>query len=283
MKILKYVGRGFYAVVEAGAAVVPTAATVCVAILTLSGCVTSGGKESNLKASQSEAQTAGQLNKQLGTVYLRQGNLALAKEKLERAEKFTPRDPELHIALAVLYERLDIPKEVDSHYRTAIRLAPKDPAVLNNYAGYLCRRGRLDEGVEHFLEAARNPLYRTPEMAFTNAGVCLRKANRLDEAANSFQRALIIRANNPEAAFQAADLELDRGDAAKARALVDKYLGTYDATADLLLLGVRVARAQGDRVAEDKFTRRLRVEFPNSQQFRSLSSESAATSNRTPG
>jgi len=253
------------------------------ALLALSGCVTSGGRESNLKASMSEAETAGQLNKQLGTVYLRQGNLALAKEKLERAEKFTPRDPELHIALAVLYERLDIPKEVDSHYRTAIRLAPKDPAVLNNYAGYLCRQGRLDEGVERFLEAARNPLYRTPEMAFTNAGVCLRKANRLDEAANSFQRALIIRANNAEAAFQAADLELDRGDPAKARALVDKYLGTYDATPDLLLLGVRVARAQGDRVAEDKFTRRLRVEFPNSQQFRSLSSESAATSNRTPG
>jgi type IV pilus assembly protein PilF len=120
-------------------------------------------------------------------------------------------------------------------------------------------------------------------MAFTNAGVCLRKAKRLDEAANSFQRALVIRANNPEAAFQAADLEFDRGDAAKARALVDKYLGTYDATPDLLLLGVHIARSQGDRIAEDKFTRRLRVEFPNSQQFRSLNSEAAATSNRTPG
>jgi type IV pilus assembly protein PilF len=253
-----------------------------VAALALAGCVTSGGSDSKLKK-QSEEKTAGELNKQLGTVYLRQGNLALAKEKLERAEKFTPRDPELHIALAVLYERLDSPKEVESHYRTAIRIAPKDPAVLNNYAGYLCRTGKMEEGVERFLEAARNPLYRTPEMAFTNAGVCLRKANRPDEAANSFQRALIIRANNPEAAFQAADLEFDRGDPAKARTLLDKYLGTYDATPDLLLLGVRVARAQGDRVAEDKFTRRLRVEFPNSQQFRSLSSETAPTSKRTPG
>jgi type IV pilus assembly protein PilF len=254
-----------------------------VTALALCACVSSGGRDSNLKSSLTEAETAGQANKQLGTVYLRQGNLALAKEKLERAEKYTPRDPEVHMALAVLYERLDIPKEVDSHYRTAVRLAPKDPAVLNNYAGYLCRTGRLEEGVERFIQAARNPLYRTPEMAFTNAGVCLRKAKRFDEAANSFQRALVIRANNPEAAFQAADLELDRGDAAKARALVDKYLGTYDATPDLLLLGVRIARSQGDRVAEDKFTRRLRVEFPNSQQFRSLSGDAAATSKRTPG
>jgi len=280
MKTLKIARVGGHVVSGVGFVGVAVAALATVA---LAGCVSSGGRDSNLKDSMSKDESAGHANKQLGTVYLRQGNLALAKEKLERAERYTPRDPEVHMALAVLYERLDIPKEVDSHYRTAIRLAPKDPAVLNNYAGYLCRTGRLEEGVERFLEAARNPLYRTPEMAYTNAGVCLRKANKLDEAAGSFQRALAIRANNAEATFQAADLEFDRGDAAKARALVDKYLGTYDATADLLLLAVRIARAQGDRVAEDKFTRRLRVEFPNSQQLRSLSSESAPTSNRTPG
>jgi type IV pilus assembly protein PilF len=255
---------------------------VFVVALALGGCVTTGGSDSNLKESMSESENAGQANKQLGTVYLRQGNLALAKEKLERAEKYTPRDPELHIALAFLYERLDIPKEVESHYRTAMRLAPKDPQVLNNYAGYLCRTGKMDEGVTRFLEAARNPLYRTPEMAYTNAGVCLRKAKRIDEAANSFQRALVIRANNAEAAYQAADLEFERGDYVKSRALIDKYLGSFDATADLLLMGVRVARAQGDRVAEDKFTRRLRVEFPNSPQFRTLN-ESAGTTHRTPG
>lgn len=280
MKTLKIARVGGHVVAGVGFVGVAVAA---LAAVVLAGCVSSGGRDSSLKDSMSKNEAAGHANKQLGTVYLRQGNLALAKEKLERAEKYTPRDPEVHMALAVLYERLDIQEEVDSHYRTAIRLAPKDPAVLNNYAGYLCRTGRLEEGVERFLEAARNPLYRTPEMAYTNAGVCLRKANKLDEAAGSFQRALAIRANNAEATFQAADLEFDRGDAAKARALVDKYLGTYDATADLLLLAVRIARAQGDRVAEDKFTRKLRVEFPNSQQLRSLSSESAPTSNRTPG
>jgi type IV pilus assembly protein PilF len=282
MEILRTAFEGFRGVPEATASVKNVAVAV-LAALAFAGCVSSGGRDSTLKSSMTADETAGQANKQLGTVYLRQGNLPLAKEKLERAEKYTPRDPEVHMALAVLYERLDIPKEVDSHYRTAVRLAPKDPAVLNNYAGYLCRTGRLKEGVDRFLEAARNPLYRTPEMAFTNAGVCLRKAKRFDEAANSFQRALTIRANNAEATFQAADLAFDQGDPVKARGLVDKYLGTYDATPDLLLLAVRIARSQGDRVAEDKFTRRLRVEFPNSQQFRSLSSDSAATTNRTPG
>jgi type IV pilus assembly protein PilF len=84
------------------------------AILTLvallvTACVGGGGGSTLKKSEETEAEKAGQLNKQLGTVYLRQGNLALAKEKLERSEKYNPRDPELHSVLALLYERLDIP------------------------------------------------------------------------------------------------------------------------------------------------------------------------------
>jgi type IV pilus assembly protein PilF len=251
----------------------------------LAGCATGEREGAQLAGDkQTDAEKAGQLNKQLGTEYLRKGNLALAKEKLERAEKYNPRDAEVHSVLAVLYERLGNPKEVDDHYKAAIRLAPKDPQISNNYAVYLCRNGRPDEGVKRFIEAAQNPLYRTPEIAFSNAGVCLRSAKRLNEAATTFSRSLAIRPNNPEAVFQYADLELERGDLTKSRELIDKYLGTYDATPDLLLTAVRVTRAQSDRVAEEKYTRRLRVEFPNSQQLRSLN-EAAATpaTPRNPG
>jgi len=237
----------------------------------LAACVGGGGSTSTLKKSEeSEAEKAGSLNKQLGTVYLRQGNLALAKEKLERAEQYNPRDPELHSVLALLYERLDIPKEVDAHYRTAIRLAPKDPQILNNYAVYLCKHGRTDEGVKRFMEAARNPLYRTPELAYTNAGVCLRTAKRFDEAGNAFARALQIRPSFAEATFQAVDLKMERGEMAQGREQLDRYLTSNNATADLLLLGVRMSRALGDRVGEEKYTRRLRVEFAGSEQLKSL-------------
>ncbi len=238
----------------------------------VAACVGGGGGGSSLKKSdESESEKAGSLNKQLGTVYLRQGNLALAKEKLERAEQYNPRDPEIHAVLALLYERLDIPKEVDAHYRTAIRLAPKDPQILNNYAVYLCQKGgRVDEGVKRFMEAARNPLYRTPELAYTNAGVCLRGAKRLDEAGNAFARALQIRPSYAEAMYQAADLNIERGQIAQGREQLDKYLSSYNATADLLLLGVRMSRALGDRMGEEKYTRRLRVEFAGSEQLKSL-------------
>jgi len=234
----------------------------------LTACAAGGPKP--LLDGQTDKQKAGSLNKQLGARYLRDGNLALAKEKLERAEKFTPNDAELHSVLALLYERLDIPSEVHKHYRTAIRLAPKDPQVVNNYAVYLCQHKRNEEGVKLFLSAARNPLYRTPEVAYTNAGVCLRAADQLDEANGAFIRALQIRPNYGEAAYQAAQLAFDRGQHVQGRELVDKYLASYDATADILAVGVRLSRAQGDRLAEEKYSRRLRVEFPSSEQLRAL-------------
>jgi type IV pilus assembly protein PilF len=239
--------------------------------VSLAGCGSTQGGAQLRGDKLTNAQKAGEANKELGTEYLRKGNLELAKEKLERAEKYNPRDPEIHSVLAVLYERLNIPKQVDEHYRTAIRLAPKDPEISNNYAVYLCRNGRTDEGVKRFYESAQNPLYRTPEIAYTNAGVCLRSAKRYDEAATAFNHALQIKPNSAEAVFQRADLAFEQGDIAGARGLVDKYLTAFDATPDLLYLGVRAARQQGDRVVEDKYTRRLRVEFPSSPQYRMIS------------
>jgi type IV pilus assembly protein PilF len=244
------------------------------ALLLLAACASNSNRPtSNYKSAETESEKAASINKQLGTVYLRQGQLALAKEKLERAEKYNPRDPEIHSVLALLYEKLDNQSEADSHYKTAIRLAPKNPQILNNYAAYLCQHGRTEEGVKRFLEAARNPLYRTPEMAYSNAGVCLRGAKRYDEAANAFARALQIRPNFAEAAFQYADLQMERGQIAQGREQLDKYLSAHEATADLLLLGVRFARAQGDRLGEEKYMRRLRVEFAGSDQLRSLESK----------
>jgi type IV pilus assembly protein PilF len=215
---------------------------------------------------------------QLGMAYLNQGELGLAKEKLERALHENPGDPNVHSAMAMLQERLGHPELADKEFKAALNLGPRSPDILNNYAVYLCRTGRVDEGVKSFEEAAHNPLYRTPEAAFTNAGVCLRGAKRDTQAAMSFQRALQVRPNFAEAAFQLADLDFNRGEAQEARETVNRFLASFEATPDLLLLAVRISRKQGDRVAEEKFARRLRLDFPSSDQARAL-----AELSRNPG
>jgi type IV pilus assembly protein PilF len=242
-------------------------ATSAAMAMLLGGC---GG--SPIQPEKSRGDNAAAINVQLGYAYLQQGNLSLAKEKFERAETQNPRDPNVHSALAILYERLGKTKEVDEHFRTALRLAPHNPEISNNYAVYLCRNGRTEEGLRRFRTAAEDPLYRTPDSAYTNAGVCLRNAGRLDDAEANFKRALLLRPNSAEAAYQFSDLQFTRGRVKDARTQVDQYLASYDATPELLLLGVRTAHALGDRLAAEKYARRLRVEFPGSAQVRAIPS-----------
>ena len=234
--------------------------------LALGACVSSNPS----KAADSNVQ-ASAYNLQLGIAYLQQNNLATAKEKLERAAQENPKDPNVHNALALLYERLGQPDQADKEYRTALRLDPQNPEIANNYGAYLCRTNRAEEGARRLLEVAKNPLYRTPEAAYTNAGVCLRSLHRDDEAERNIRRALEIRPSFAEAVFQLGDLELQRGKLSDARARVDSYLLAYPATPDLLLLGVRIARASGDRATAERYARRLRLDFPDSQQVRALS------------
>jgi len=222
------------------------------------------------RAREKKRNDASNYNMQLGMAYLNQGDLALAKEKMERAMKENPEDPAVHSAMAMLQERLGHPEKADAEFKAALRLGPGSPDILNNYAVYLCRNGRADEGVKAFEQAAHNPLYKTPEAAYTNAGVCLRSANRDTQAAMSFERALRVKPNFAEAAFQLAELDFMRGEMLEARETIDSYVASFDATPDLLLLGVRIARKQGDKRAEEKFARKLRLDFPTSDQARAL-------------
>ena len=218
----------------------------------------------------SKAHDAAAYNVQLGIAYLHQGDVALAKDKLDRALAEDPGSADVHSARAMLFERMHNPATADAEFRTSLRLAPHDPQVVNNYAVYLCQNGRTNEGVRRFEEAAHNALYRTPEAAYTNAGVCLRAAKRDDEARADFGRALRIRPNFAEAAYQLTELQFQHGELAPARAGIDAFLGSYEATADLLLLGVRVARAQGDRLGAQRYARRLQLDFPGTDQARAL-------------
>jgi len=233
------------------------------AMAVASGCVSTGRP--------TKKEDAAAYNVQLGFAYMERGNLSVAKEKLDRALEQQPNSAAVHSALGLLHERLNEPAKADEFYRTAARLAPENPDFINNYAVYLCKQGRTEEGVRRFLEAASNRMYRTPEVAYTNAGVCQRAAKRDDEALANFRRALDIRPNFAEAAYQIGQLDFEKGRFPEARTQIDGYLSSFDATPDLLLLGVRVAHAQGDRLAQERYARRLRVDFPDSQQVRALS------------
>lgn len=237
-------------------------------VVAIAGCVSADGRKP-LKQSDPK-ETAAKYNVQLGTAYLQQGNYALAREKLERALEQNPRDPDVHTGLGLLYDRTGDLKSADRHFREALRLDPEKPDLGNNYAIYLCKNGRVEEGVERFTTVAANKYYRTPEVALTNAGVCLRGAKRYEEAEQKFVAAIRARPNYSEATVQLASLHLERDQVDQARKVVDTYLNAFRPHPEVLFTAVGVARAAKDRLAEEKYSRALRLEFPESAQARAL-------------
>ena len=224
---------------------------------------------------ETQRESAAQANLQLGIGYLQQGNLALAKTKLERANSENPHSAEIHAALGLLDERLGKDKDADREYRTALSFNPQDPSMLNNYAVYLCSHGRAAEGVRNFESAANNPLYRSPWAAFTNAGFCERQAHHEAEAAELFTRALRSNPSYAEAVFQASDLDLSQQKYGSARVRIDFFLSSNSATPDLLLLAWRIAQAQNDAAGAARYAQRLVKEFPGSDQSRALAASQA--------
>lgn len=241
------------------------AGSLVAALALLAGCAAGGGAVArNSKAAA--------INLQLGIDYMNEGQLELAKTKLELSRAQNPGNYETHEALALVYGRLGYDPQAGSEYRRAMALAPNNPDEMNNYASFLCSQGRTDEGVRYFTRAAQNPGYNTPWRAYTNAGVCLRAAHRYTQAARAFQRALQINPGYSEGVYQAAQLQLLLHHDAAARLLVDTYLvgSNNSPTPDLLLLGWQVARAQHDADGATSYAAQLRKLFPNSLQARAL-------------
>ncbi len=239
------------------------ATSVALAATGLVGCVSSGPKPTN-------GADAARINVQLGMDYLQRGELALAQTKLQRALSEDSHNPDVHEALAMLDERLGEATQADKEYRRALDLSRRSPAILNSYAVYLCSHGRATEGVEMFEEAAVNALYRTPWVAYTNAGVCLRTVHRDQEAMQRFTRALQLSPTYSEAVFQASDTAFTLRQYQQARQRIDSFLAGNPATPDLLLLGWRIAAAQKDARGQEFYASRLSTQFPTSQQRHTL-------------
>jgi type IV pilus assembly protein PilF len=236
------------------------------AMLAFAGCTTTDSGVERTKSPEDAAT----YNARLAIAYMQKGNMAAGREKIEKALDQDPKNPMVHTAAGLIYDRLGDEQRAESHYSTALRLKPDDPEVLNYYGVYLCRKGKVKEGEKLFLKAARNPEYTTPELAYNNAGLCLRSDGQLDGAEKYFKQALAAQPLFGDAMLQLADLNFERGRMTDAQSMVQRYLAGRPASPQILWLGVRIERALGNRAAADTYAKRLKTEFPKTEQTRAL-------------
>jgi type IV pilus assembly protein PilF len=248
-------------------------------VLVLAGCastssVSDSGREVDMRRAASD-------NVRLGVAYMNQGNLALAKEKLDRAARQDPKIHEVYWAMASLSERLNRPEDAARNYKAAFQLAPDNPELSNTYAVFLCRNGNIDEALPMFDKVIANRLYQTPWAVATNAAVCLRAEKRMADAVPYLKKAVYDRPNFVPAVVELADLQLASSKPEEARATVDTYLAAFKSP-EVLLLGVRAAVALGQcQAAESTYARTLRRDFANSPQTSLLPQYLANCASRT--
>jgi len=241
---------------------------VVIAILLL--CAVSACTSTSKPLSTPQPDRASDINLELGIDYFRKGNLSVAKEKIDRAIEQNPRNAKAQAAAGLLYDRLNDPKKSDASFEKAIALDSQNPDILNNYAVILCKRGKADQGEKYFVRAASNPLYKTPEVAYLNAGSCARGNGDLTNAEAHFRKALSLKPRFGQALYEMADLEYAQKNYLSARGFLERYLEAGRTNSSTLWLALRIEKGLGNSTAANSYAQRLKMEYPSAVETKEL-------------
>lgn len=234
------------------------------ALLLLWGCGPT--VPANLKGGRTTTDSAVTANINLGVEYMRQRDFEKALEKLERARKLDPGYYETYDMLGVLYQRLGQEKLAEESFKKAIKLNNTDSSTMNNYGQFQCDFGHYDKAMASFKRSAGNPLYETPEIPLTNAGLCALR-NKDEATAEKYLRQALQR--NPkfaQALLPMIQVSYDEHNYLSARGYMQRYLEVGKHTPRTLWLGIRIEKQLGDDNAVSSYALLLRHNFPDSHE-----------------
>ena len=210
---------------------------------------------------------------QLASAYLERGNYTAALANARKAVESDKSNPNAYTVLGLVHETLGEVDLAERNYRKAISLDKKDPYALNAYGRLLCTQAQYDESLEYFQRSVANPLYATPWVPLTNAGVCARSGSQPSQAEELFRQALETNGRYPIALGQMAEISFEQGNMLSARAYLERYREVAQPTAELLWLGVQVERRLNNLDQAHSYALQLRSRFPDSEEVQKLGNQ----------
>lgn len=239
----------------------------CMMGLFVSGCASQEQRDKydvNLKA-RARAHT------DLGAVYFQQKQYEVALEEFTQATKIDPSFGLGFNGLGLVYSALGQDDIASANFKKAVEVDPNNSESHNNFGSFLCAKGHYDASIKEFLAAVKNPLYTTPAMAYTNAGICSMRKNDVTNAEVYLQKALEIEPLSNMAAYQLATLQFNRNDAPAAKKTLQHVMLGQPAP-EMLWLAIQIERVVGERDAEASYSLQLRRQYPESAQAKLLQS-----------
>ena len=240
----------------------------------LSGCQTmpesGSGDDQTGTLGEVKEQSPADVYVELGIAYMRERQHAVALRKLKQAVEADPKSARAHNVIALLYEQLGESEQAEKHYLRAVKLDPDNPFIRNAWGSFLCNGEDYEAALVQFAKALENPLYPTPWVAMTNAGLCANRAGDKKTAERYFRQALTRNPKFPIALSQMAELNFDQRNFLSSRAYLQRYLAEAKHTPRTLWLGFQVENELGDRDTAASYKLLLQSKFPDSQEVQYL-------------
>jgi type IV pilus assembly protein PilF len=236
---------------------------VLVLLFLLIGCASTQKEESWEEGARRKAAES---NTSMGLEYMNRGQFEIALGKLKKAVKDDPAYAPAYTVTAVLYERIGESDLAGVNYKKAYEADTKDGDTNNNYGVYLCKTGRSDLAMEHFLRSIDDPFYSTPEVALSNAGSCALGESDFLVADEYLRAALKLDSRFPDALVNMARLNYQQDDSLKSRAFMQRYEAVANHDSATLLLAIQIEMATNDSRAAKNYLLILETNFPESDQ-----------------
>jgi type IV pilus assembly protein PilF len=237
--------------------------------LWLGGCVQQPIENGmSAQANSDRAFQSAKIHTELAAEYFYLGQLDVALEEVNEALNAQSNYALAYNLLGLINMTLNENSKALDNFEHAIRMAPNNPEIHNNFGWFLCQRfpQRMDQAINHFMTAARDPLYSTREMSYTNAGICETKRLKFNEAQIFFQKALSIQPNYSPALIGLIDTDFQRGNLIDAQSKLVLFLQNNTPTPESLLMAIKIEQAMGNQLAVDSYIFQLQKHFPESKE-----------------
>lgn len=259
----------------------PGAALACLLTVALAACSGGGQVSDNsaLRGNTQELKTASDLTTtdkrasirlQLAIGYYQDGNYEVALDEIKKALAVDPDVSDAYSVRALIYTAMRENKLAEDNYQRAIRLAPRNADLNNNYGLFLCQTDRPQLAMAQFEAALANPLYQSPSKAKLNAGNCALKMKNLPLAERYLLDALRFEPDLPVLQADLARVYYERRDYQRAGFFVNRLTTVAkpeSMPADWLWLAMRVQRKLGEKATEQSLGTQLRRRHPGSPEF----------------
>jgi type IV pilus assembly protein PilF len=225
---------------------------------------------SQKQTSAGDVQRRAKVHTELGALYLGDGRLATALEEARAAIAADSGYAPAYNLLGLVHMYLRENVLAEENFEHALRLAPDDAEISNNFGWFLCQSNQQKRSISYFQAAIRNPLYATPAKPLVNAGICSLQVKD-DAAAEDFlSRALRMDNSNTTALYWLADVQYRHSHLGEARARIDALHHLSEPNAASAWLALRIAHKIGDRDAEARYSSQMRRKFSDSDEYQKM-------------